>query len=137
MNIDDFWLDDNDLSGLSRQVPSTKIGEQLMRRWKERFLDLQPSDFYRGYAIVLSTLCKHMRSGNTISAIDQIIDRIHDSRMASKTFPPGTDLTAGAVLAAGNAWEGAHSGVTADQVAAAYESEPDLRSNNVPHRPPE
>lgn len=64
-----------------------------------------------------------MRAGMTIAAIEQSIDRVHGSRMKSKFFAHGTDLNAGAVLAATNAWEGAHCGITADQFAGAIESE--------------
>ena len=120
---DDLWLGDEELLRLSHQIPSTKIGKQLLPRWKERFVDPMPSLLYRGYAIVLWTLWKQMRAEMTIAGIEQSIDRVHDSRMKSKLFVRGTDLDAGAVLAAANAWEGAHCGLTADQFAGAIESE--------------
>ena len=123
MNIDDFYLSDEELSRLSRQVPSTKIGKELFPKWKERFVDPQPSEFYRGYAIVLWMLWKNMPDRITIAGIERIIDQVHDLRMASKLFLRGTDLDAGATIAASNAWEATRSGVKSGEIPGAYEFE--------------
>lgn len=123
MNIDDFRLSDEQLLRLSRQSPSTEFGRGLLPRWKERFVDPLPSEFYRGYAIVLWALWKNKPDSPTIRGIERIIDDIHDSRMASNMFVRGTDLDAGAAQAASNAWEAAHSGAEPSQLPGAYESE--------------
>jgi hypothetical protein len=123
MNIDDVSLGDEEFLRLSRQTPSTEIGKQVLPKWRERFTDPQPSEFYRGYAIVLWMLWKQTAGPVTIRDIERIIDAVHDSRMASRVFVRGTDLDAGATIAAANAWEAAQSGVAASQVAANYESE--------------
>lgn len=124
MNIDQSWLDDGQLARISRQRPSTEFGRSLFERWGERYPELLSSDIYRGCAIVLSMLTEECaRRGHTITAIEQIIDEIHDCVRASGRLPAGTDLQAGATLSLSNAWQSAHSGVTASQAATAYESE--------------
>jgi hypothetical protein len=124
MNIDDFWLDDAALVQVSRRVPSTALGRQLMTQtWPERFPSVCSSESYRGYAIVLSMVCAYIHSGIDLRAIERVIDGVDQCVKTSNTFRPYTDICGGAVLALANAWESAHCGITPAEVVAAYESE--------------
>jgi tetratricopeptide (TPR) repeat protein len=124
LRIDEHWLDDAELARISRQVPSTAWGKELMRdAWPARYQGLLSSDTYRGCAMVLSTLFGNMRVGMQIGELVQIIGSVDQSIKTSHTLPTGTDRCGGASLAITNAWQRAHSGLTIDQIGMAFESE--------------
>jgi hypothetical protein len=125
MNIDQYWLDDNALARISRQVPSTNWGKELMRdAWPKRYPGLLSRDTYRGCAIVLSMLCASMRRGISVREIQQLVEGVDQSLKTSTTLRPPSDLYGGASLTIVNAWTtAADLGFTAEQIAAAYESE--------------
>lgn len=80
LNIDDYWLNDRKLAHFSRQVPSTDWSKELMTdAWPKMFQQLCSSETYRGYAIVLSILCAHMRKGISIGEVEQIIESVDRS----------------------------------------------------------
>ncbi|MGA7384948.1 MAG: hypothetical protein WBW81_09770 [Methylocella sp.] len=64
-----------------------------------------------------------MRRGIGISEIERLIERVDQSIKTSKPVPGGSHQLGGAALTLTNAWECAHCGYTAGQIAAAYESE--------------
>jgi hypothetical protein len=124
MHIDNYWLSDTELSQLSRQIPSTEFGNELMSKWPARYPGLLSSDTYRGCAIALFALSTSLNGGMvTIAAIEQAIETLHDSLVKSNTFAVGMDRQGGATVTLSNAWEGADSGVSARQAVEAYESE--------------
>jgi hypothetical protein len=124
LNIDNYWLDDRKLANIRHQVPSTEWGKELMRdAWPKMFQQLCSSETYRGYAIVISVLCSHMRRGISIGEIEKIIESVDRSVKTSRTFTLSEHLLGAAGLAITNAWERCHCGITTDQIAASYESE--------------
>jgi hypothetical protein len=55
MDIDDHWLDNNELDRTSTQEPSTTWGKELMREaWPKRYPGLLSSDTYRGSGLLTS-----------------------------------------------------------------------------------
>jgi hypothetical protein len=124
MNVDQYWLDDEELGRISRQVPSTSWGMELMSAaWPKMYQGLLSSDTYRGCAAVLATLRAYVRSGSSIREIQGIIDQVDQSVKTSRSFPAGSDGCGGAILTTTNAWQRTEAGLSADQIAAAFESE--------------
>lgn len=123
MTLDDFWLDDTQLTALSGRLPSTELGRRL--DWSQSYGEpLVSSDTYRGGVIVLSMLT-HLLSGRdaSIGVIEQAIEAVNDALEASTRFAPGAPIQGGAAIVLANAWERAHCGAAAQQVIDAYESE--------------
>ncbi len=101
----DYWLEDKTLAEISRKVPSTAWGKELMTEaWSKRYPQLMSSNTYRGCAIVLSTLCTYMYTGITNPEILQIIQGVDQSVKTSTTIQSQSDLCSGAVLTITNAW---------------------------------
>ena len=125
MEVDDYWLDDSQLALLGRQSPSTAWGAQLMRdAWPKRYPGLLSSATYRGCAIVLSMLRANMRVGISVPEIRRLVEQVDQSLKNSRALQANSDLSGGANLTIVNAWTtAAELGLTAEQVAAAYESE--------------
>ena len=125
MDVDDYWLDDSQLAHLGRQAPSTAWGAQLMRDvWPKRYPGLLSSATYRGCAIVLSMLRAQMRAGVSVPEIQQLVEQVDQSLKTSRVLQADGDLSGGANLTIVNAWTtAAELGLTAEQIAAAYESE--------------
>jgi hypothetical protein len=121
---DQFWLDDDRLAHLARQTPSTQFGVELMAKWPARYPGLLSSDTYRGCAIVLSKLVDLLANRSvTTYDIEQAIEAVDRMVKSPTALALGDDLRGGAGLTTANAWESAHSGVSPQQVVAAYESE--------------
>jgi hypothetical protein len=125
MNIDDHWLDDNELARISAQHPSTRWGAELMRgAWPKRYPTLLSSETYRGCAIVLSTLLASMWQGISVREIQRLVEGVDQSLKVSRILQAPNDQYGGASLTVVNAWTtAADLGFTAEQIAAAYESE--------------
>jgi hypothetical protein len=124
MNLDDHWLNDEQMAALGRRIPSTAFGKELTPKWAARYQGLLSSDTYRGCAIVLETLFKLLQGrAPTLAAIEQTILGLDEGFRRSKVFQAGTALTGGASLAIVNALQSTRSGVAAHQVVAAYDSE--------------
>lgn len=123
MNIDTFWLDDAAMARISCQTPSTPSATKFMEDVGWIFRGLDVSDTYRGYVIVLSALSSNIRSEMSLHDIEQLIESVRQSLLVSQTLPSGTARVGGASLAATNAWEYSHAGISTQDFIAACEAQ--------------
>jgi hypothetical protein len=73
--------------------------------------------------MVLSALHAGVHHTMRLDEIEGVIENVDEGVKSSASFPAGSDRLGGAVLTVTNAWEGAHSGISAAQFVAALESE--------------
>jgi hypothetical protein len=124
VNVDYFALDDDALLRISRLTPSTPWGNELIKEaWPKIYPSLLSSDTYRGCATVLSALRAQAPKGTSLAVIERAIDAVDQSLKKSEIFVPDSDGCGGAVLTVTNAWQRTQSGLTADQLVDALESE--------------
>lgn len=124
LNIDDYWLDDNQLIEISHKVPSTQWGKKLSTEaWPQLYQGILSSNTYRGCAAGLFSLYTSVRRCISLHQIEQIIVELDQSLKISQVCRSGSEQYSGAFLSITNAWQRSHSDLTIDQIVASLESE--------------
>lgn len=123
-NIDDYPVDEDRVTALSRRVPLTAWGRELMTdAWPKLYESGLTSETYLGCVAALLTLAPHLRQGMSLNDIQQKVTAIDESLKSSKLFLSGSHRASGAALTLTNAWERTRAGLSVEQLLIAFDSE--------------